>query len=330
MPSYENSYQIDLSKTQLPTRNLTLARVSLLESEYVKFKLNLNSLLPQAEILSEKKTVMTPPGGVAAEFQWIDAEIYIPKTDSDRQYVGFGNIPELLSQAVYGTTALIGLIEVVNLNDDLTPIYYRREIGDIKVLPYPEDYSFVFSGVKTTVATSADEGILIYRTYAGADWYVNSQFNKKLSLSDAEYRPSKSILFAIAMHNKGFWVHGRSISEVAENTTNPLLDNSSATVNSIMENIWKLNPEFQTDVNYQVYHRAIHAYKMAFGDVPAAILQSILTTPTLYRGLAEYLIDAPNPPEPYLRDYIEKNIRPVLTLYGTTAKTLTNEAPGNL
>lgn len=327
MQSFANSYQIDLSKTQLPTRDLTLARVSLLESEYVKFKLNLKSLLPQAEILSEKKTVMTPPGGVAAEFQWIDAEIYIAKTDSDRSYEGFGNIPTLISQAVFGTSALIGLIEVVNLNDDLIPIYFRREIGDIKVLPYPEDYSFIFSGVKTTLN---NDGILIYRAYAGADWYVNFQFNNKLTLADAAYRPSKSILFAIAMHQKGFWVHGRSIAEVAENTTNPLLDNSSSAVNSIMENIWKLNPEFQTDVNYQVYHRAIHAYKMAFGDVPVAILQSILTNPTLYRGLAEYLIEAPNPPEPYLRAYIEENIRPVLTLYGTTAKTLTNEAPGDL
>lgn len=320
MPSYTHSYQIDLTNSPLPTYDITLARISLVETDYVKFKLNLTALVPHATILSEKRTVLI---GASQDINWVDAEIYIPKVSMNRGYAGIGEVAEQLSQAVIGTNAIVGLIEVVNLNDDVKPIYFRREVGDLSILQLPLNYSFTYTGVKTLKTESANDPVLILRIYAGQDWFTNVQFNSNLTLADTAYRPSKSPIFVAALHRKGFWVTGDSISSAATNTSNPLLDQPSAILNGVMSTIWKLDPELREDNNYQVYHRALHAYKLAYGFVPAPLVLSILTNPQQYMGLAEFLITAP---EPHLRKFIENNVRTSMEHYGTTAKTLTEEA----
>lgn len=329
MQSYANSYHIDLTNTLLPTRDLTLARVSVALNSYINLEeVTLPALIPNAVILSVKGTVVPYPDGTPGqEITWFDLEIYIPKTQTNRSFNGLGDIPEKLCQAVLGTGAKLALVEVINLNEDKTPIYFRREIGDLSYLPLPEDYKFVFTGVPNLDTTR--EGVLIYRAYSGQNWFVKSEFNTKLKFADTQYRPSTSLLFVLGLHARGFWVAGRSIAEIGELTRNPLLDKPSAAVNQIVDNFWKLNPELQDEDHYQVYHRAIHAYKLAYGEIPIPVLASILTNPDRYRGLADFLITAPNPLEPNLRTYIEANVRSDLDHYGTTAKTLTQETSGH-
>lgn len=330
MLSYANSYKVDLTASKLPLKDLVLARVSISEDDYGNFETNLTSLIPTATIINVKKTVMTPEGQVAREFQWLDIEIYIPKTEENRWFNGMGNVPELISQAVAGVHPLIALVEVINLNEEITPIYYRREFGDLSLLPTPEGYEFVFRGIATRNRIDS-EGVLLYRGYTGENWFVNGIFDQKLSTVDAQYRPSKSILFALALHYKGLWVFGTSIKEAVDLANSTLVpSNPSPTLNTIVENLWKLNPELQEEPDYQVYHRALHAYKIAYGTLTPDVIASILTNPNHYKGLAEYLITAPNPPEPNLRTYIAQHVTLEQGRYGVTSKELTQQAPGGL
>lgn len=329
MLSYENSYHVNLENSLLPMRDLVLAHVSIDEKNFNVFETNLQSLIPTAIVLDVKRLVLTPEGEVAREFEWLDIEIYIPKTEVNRSFNGFNSLPELLCQAVAGTNPLIAMVEVINLTDDVKPIFFRREFGDMKLLPFAPDYKFVFQGVSATLRLPS-AGIPIYRAYTGAEWFVNSNFDAKLSEDDAQYRPSKSILFALALHAKGFWVFGRSILEAATLANEQMLKTPSTTLNKIAENLWKLNPEIRELKDYQVYHRALHAYKMAFGMLTPELIASILTNPNYYTGLAEYLVSEAHPGAPELRTYIAENIILEEGRYGIDSKEMTDKAPGGL
>ena len=100
MLSYENSYHVNLENSLLPMRDLVLAHVSIDEKNFNVFETNLQSLIPTAIVLDVKRLVLTPEGEVAREFEWLDIEIYIPKTEVNRSFNGFNSLPELLCQAV--------------------------------------------------------------------------------------------------------------------------------------------------------------------------------------------------------------------------------------
>lgn len=328
MLSYENSYKINLENSNLPLKEVTLARISISEDYVNTLDVFLETLLKQGKVLRKVKTIITPPDGVAAEFQWIDYEIYVPNTDLIREYDALGNLPALLTQAVLGTHAPIALIEIIRLDDEPTPAYFRKEIGNLSLIPFDESYSFTYTGVNEIIP-KVNEGVLTLRAYSGKDWFVQQNFDANINRVSSTFRPSKSILFAFAMHEKGFWVSGDSIAEAIASSSNPLLDKANPTISAIMENIWKLNPSLQEEEDYQVYHRAIHAYKLAFGTVTNEILLSILSHPNAYKDLADYLITPPHPNEALLRTFIKETIEPQLVRYGTTSKTLTNEINGS-